>query len=170
MPEETRDPGELHYHYSREERTASLPENMREPRGRRGIFRGNRSLLITLIDVAFLVILVVVFSLISRIMGDNTVLPGYTVSANASAFGDRVLVSVKVQSREEKSTAEAVRIRIGYPESNNRVELNDYLPAEKRVEQIYRGSLPGDASQDEVRITFYSRSAMGSITTNIKEE
>ncbi len=170
MPDETRDPGAPRFHYDREERTASLPEDLQDARGKRNLFKGNRSLLITLIDVAFLVILVVVFSVVSRLLGDNTVLPNYTVSAGATAFGERVLVSVKIQAREDRDVAEAVRIRIGYPGSGDRVELNDFLPAEKGNEEIYRGSLLGDASEQEVRITLYTQSAMGSINTRIKEE
>lgn len=170
MPDETNDPGIPRFHYNREERMASLPEHLQDRRGKRSLFKGNRSLLITLIDVAFLVILVVVFSVVTRLLGDNTVLPDYTVSTRAFLFGERVLVSVTIQAREDRDTAEAVRIRIGYPESSDRVELNGFLPTKKGTEEIYRGSLPGKASEQEVRITLYTKSSAGSINTRIRDE
>ncbi len=170
MKEETRDPGAIKYHYNRDERTASLPDRVRERSERTGILRGNRSLLITLLDVAFLVALVVVFSVVSRLMGDSSLLPGYTVSARASAFGDRVLVSVTVEALEEREGPEAVRIRIGYPDGRALIELNDFLPADKKAEQIYRGSLPFDAGNSEVKITLLTGSNAGSLTTKIREE
>jgi len=170
MGEETREPGAIKYHYNREERTASLPDRVKESRGKGRILRGNRSLAITFLDVAFLVALIIVFSAVSRLMGDNSIIPGYTISVKATAFGERVFVSVKIQARKDSAAAEAVRIRIGYPGSGDRVELNDFLPAVRKTEQIYRGSLSFDSSREEVRITVYSGTEMGSMTARIKEE
>jgi len=168
MKEETREPGVPRYHYSREERTASLPETMREKPQGKGIFRGNRSLAITLIDVVFLLMLIAVLSVVNRLMGDNTILPGYTISAEASVSGDRVLVIIKVKARDDSETAEQVRIRIGYPEGRDRIELNDFLPTEDNSEQIYRGSLRHDQTQTQVRIAFFAGTSAGTMTAKIK--
>ncbi len=170
MKEESREPGELRYHYNREERTAGLPDYLRNRSRKKGIFRGNRSLVITLIDVVFLVILFVVISVVTRLMGDNTVIPGYTVSASATVFGDRVLVSAKVTAREDSEQSKSVRVRIGYTEGGYRIELDDFLPAAQGVEEIYRGSLIRDSSQKQVKIEFYTDDASGSMTARIKAE
>jgi hypothetical protein len=103
-------------------------------------------------------------------MGDSSVLPGYTVSATASAFGDRVLVSVKVEARQESGEPEPVRIRIGYAGGRPLVELNDFLPVEDRAEQIFRGSLPLDTGSSEVNVTLLTESGAGSLTAKIREE
>ena len=171
MREESREPGVPKYHYDRGERLASLPEHIRDrPKKKKGILRGNRSLVITLIDVVFLIMLFAVFSVVSRIMGDNTVLPGYTVTAKASVFGERVLVSTTVKARDEKEEAASVRLRISYPVGGGRIELDDFLPAEDGSQQIYRGSLGRDQTQTQIKIDFFTDVAMGSITVRIKDE
>jgi hypothetical protein len=171
MREESRDPDIPKYHYDREKRLASLPDRIRDrPKKKKGFLRGNRSLVITLIDVAFLVMLFAVFSIVSRFMGDNTVLPGYTVTAKASVFGERVLVSATVKARDAKEEAVLVRVRISYPEGGGRIELDDFLPAEDGAQQIYRGSLARDETQTQVEIDFFTDAARGSITTRIKDE
>ena len=170
MREETSEPEAIRYHYNREERTASLPEGLRDGRRKGGILRGNRSLLITLLDVFFLIMLVVVVSVITRVTGGRNVLPGYNVSANAFAFEDRVLVGVKVKARENREEAEAVRIRIAYPEGEGRIELNDFLPAKSGAEEIYRGSLTRDSGQTRVRIELFTEESTGSMSARIKEE
>jgi hypothetical protein len=171
MREESRYPDKLHFHYRREERTASLPERIRDrPHKKRGFLRGNRSLTITLIDVVFLVMLFAVFSVVSRLMGDNTILPGYTISAKAATFGDRVLVSATVKARETAEGESPIRVRFSYPDGGTRVEVDDFLPTEKGEKRIYRGALIHDPGREEVRIEFFSPDAMGSLNTRIKEE
>ena len=169
MKEETREPGEPQFHYNREERTALLPDSIRD-RQRNGVFRGNRSLLITLIDVVFLVILVLVFSVVSRVMGDATIIRGYSISAKASVFDDRVLVSIKIRAKKDFEIAEQLRIRISYPEGNERVEVGDFLPERAGKEQIYRGALPHDAGQRKVVIVFFAGANRGSMTATIRAE
>jgi hypothetical protein len=171
MREESRDPGVPRYHYSREERTAFLPEHIRDrPRKKRGLLRGNRSLAITLIDVVFLVMLFAVFSVVSRLMGDNTILPGYTISAKAAMFGDRVLVSTTVEAREDSEVEPSLRVRFSYPDGKGRVEVIDFLPATKGEKQIYRGALVGDPNQNKVYIELISGEKSGSLEARIKGE
>jgi hypothetical protein len=169
VKEETRDPGAPKYHYNREERMASLPDAIRS-RQRRGILRGNRSLMITLIDVVFLVLLVVIFSFVGRLAGNTNVIPGYAVNADAIEFGDRVLVSVKVKARETPVEIGVVRIRLRYPEGGERVEINEYLPGEKNVEETYRGALPYDGEQTRIVIDFITGDSRGSLTEKIRRE
>ncbi len=171
MREESKEPSVLRYHYDRDERLASLPDHIRERSlKKRGIFRGNRSLVITLINVAVLIVLIAVISAVSRTMGDNTILPGYAISAKAAVFGDRVLVSTSVKAREEKKEPASVRVHISYPDGGGRIELDDFLPAEDGEKQIYRASLDRDPAQTHVKVDFYSETGVGSITARIKDE
>lgn len=170
MSEETREPGTVRYHYNREERRASLPDHLRDTSKKKGILRGNRSLLITLIDVVFLVMLVIVISVFYRVRGDGNILQGYAVSAGAITFGDNVLVSVKVKAREDRVEAQPVRIRIGYPAGGTRIELSGFLPEAGGVEEIYRGSLPLSPEQTQIRIDLFADETTGSMTVRIREE
>ena len=169
MNQESKEPGEIRYHYNREERMAALPDHVREP-GRKGIFRGNRSLLITLLDVAFLILLVAVFSVISLMTGNAGAIPGYSASAQASQFDDRVLVSVKMVAREEHDTAEMLRIRIRYPEGSEVVEVSGYLPTEKGSEAIFRGALAYDAAQSRLVLDLSSGGSRGSLKERVRPE
>ncbi len=169
MKKETEDPGALHYFYNREERMAYLPDHVRD-RGRKGVFKGNRSLLITLIDVVFLILLVGVFAVITLMTGNTRAVRGYTVTAKASQFDDRVLVSIKIVAKEDREVTERVRIRISYPEGNERIEISDFLPSEKGGEGILRGALSFDKNQSRLNIDFFVNGARGSIKTRIRKE
>ena len=169
MKEESRDPEELYFHYDREERMAGLPSHVGRKSGK-GIFRRNRSLLITLIDVVFLVILVVVFSVVIRLRGDTSLVPGYTVTARAVAFEERVLVSVKVVARTDDANDERLRMQIAYKESPTRVEIDGYLPNGRGAEQVYRGALDLKPSEDKIVIRFFTADTQNSTSVKIKKE
>ena len=114
--------------------------------------------------------LIAVFSVVNRIMGDNTILPGYTITAKAAVFAERVLVSSTVKARDEKEAAASVRVRISYPDGTGRIELDDFLPVEDGARQIYHGSLGRDPAQTQVKIDFFTNAAIGSMTARIKDE
>ncbi|MAG13876.1 MAG: hypothetical protein CMN78_04710 [Spirochaetales bacterium] len=170
MKEESREPGKPIYHYKREDRTSSLPERVRG-REKRGIFRGNRSLLITTLDLVFLAILVVVFLVLMRAKGDTTILPGFAISAQATEYGNLILVSVKTKNEQDETTdSRHVRIVLGFPEGTERVELDGFLPDTSGVEAIFRGSLPAGTNNRRVRIDVYSGEYSGTLHARIKGE
>jgi hypothetical protein len=169
MKEESRDPGAVRYFYNREERMAALPDHVQRP-SRKGVFKGNRSLLITLIDVAFLILLVAAFSVFSLMTGNARVIPGYSATAKASQFDDRVLVSIRVVAREDHDEAQTVRIRLSYPEGSERVEVSGYLPTEKGSEVVFRGALPYDADQSRLIIDLFANGSQGSLKERIRRE
>jgi hypothetical protein len=169
VKQESKSPGELHFHYNRDERMAGLPENVGRKTGK-GIFRGNRSLIITLLDVVFLVILIVIFSVIIRMRGDTTILPGFSITARAVAFEDRVLVSIKAAARRDHDEEARLRIRMGYPEASRWIEIDGFLPSTDGDEQVYRGALDLVPAEGKITIYFYSNSEQGSMTAKIKEE
>ena len=172
MKEETREPGKPIFRYNREERLASLPDHIanRGSGGKRGILRGNRSLLITIIDVVFLILLVVVFSVIARFRGDTAVLPGYTISAQATEYGNQVLISIKAEKRKDPGEETHVRIALSYPEEPDRVELDGFLPSKIGEETFFRGVLPVSRTARRVRIEMFTEDASGTILSKIRSE
>ncbi len=169
MKEESRSPGEMHFHYNRDERMAKLPEHIGQ-KSRRGFLRGNRSLIITLLDVLFLVILVVIFSVVMRMQGDTTIIPGFSITARAVAFDDRVLVSIKAVAKRDHEEEVQVRIRLGYEEIARWIEVDGFLPAAKGEEQVYRSALDIEPTERKIVVYFYSQDNEGSMSTRVTRE
>ena len=169
MKEESREPGQPIFRYNREERMSSLPEHIGK-KIKRGIFRGNRSLLITAIDVVFLLLLVVVFSVLIKLKGDTSVIPGYSVSARAIEYGNRVLVSVTAEKRNDDKAENHARIILSFPDSAERVEISGFLPEKRGDELVFRGALPSIPGKHQVLIELFAGQVSGSILSRIRNE
>jgi len=99
--------GNYHYHYNREERLALSPR-LREAlecgeKRKRGflslVLRGNRGMVFLLVDVAILLVLFLIYSIL---MAGGDALwnkDGYSFRLSAHAHGDKVLVALRITRR-----------------------------------------------------------------------
>jgi hypothetical protein len=95
-PESDR-PGELHFHYSREERENALGSlRKRTPQG---FLARNRHLMMILVDI--LVLCVVFIFLLPQIMSGSRLLLGYRLDLRATVFDGTILASLKAENNGE---------------------------------------------------------------------
>jgi hypothetical protein len=151
--EEYRNPGEMVFHYNREERIKSLSSEIRD-RKPKGILKGNRSLLILLIDILVIIILYVLLTPLLRGPGDSVVKEGYRFSLEAFVYNQECLVRVKIdlekvekEEEQEIPPHQLVNITTYIEDHNLSVETADILPQEEGDTRILRSSF--DLSQIE---------------------
>jgi hypothetical protein len=133
---------DLHFHYSREQRLSMPNAPDLAMRGKKGILKGNRSLVILLVDVLLIFILFVVYRYFFY-------RPSY-VTLRGMAVSDRVIASVRVARRQESVTqAEPGRVYVRFLLKDEEIRLSEELPTIRGAAVELTASLliPGKGQQ-----------------------
>ncbi len=142
---ESQEPGQFTYHYNREERVSKLPREIQDRLAGRlpgGIFRRNRSLLITLISLgAIAVVWFVLLPLLqTRASG---VLEGNRFTLEAFAYENKVLISLKAAPVGKGApSAPGFTARFSALPGGGSVEAEGSVGRAAAASQILRASLP----------------------------
>ena len=167
--EEIKETGKLHFHYDREDRIKNLSGAKPEQTGTKGLFRRNRSLFITLLDVIVLIILFVIVTLLFRTRSAAEPIPGYAITARAATFDDRILINITFTSlRDSDADPSGVRIVLSHGDIS-RQELMDVLPGKEGQQRIVRGTLPIKSSEKKVLIEIFSGEHTAKLDIEIEE-
>ena len=167
--EETREPGKLHFHYDREQRRRSLPERIREPRPR-GFLRGNRSLVITLIDLFVIAVLFVIVWFFLRSGNRSDTLEGYHFDLRAVAYDDRVFVTLTIDPRENDLDGGLVQANLRYEEGGIKLTLSDVLPVSEEGNRNLRASIPLDPEAEKIYADLFIAETSLTIQAKIDRE
>lgn len=142
---ESHEPGQFTYHYNRDERVSKLPKQIQDRLAGKlpgGIFRRNRSLLITLISL--IIIALVWFVLLPLLRTPSSgVLEGNRFTLAAFAYESRALISLKVAPEGRgRPSAPIFTARFSAAQGGASVEAEGNLSAGGTSPQILRASLP----------------------------
>ncbi|KGE73556.1 hypothetical protein [Spirochaeta lutea] len=96
------------FHYSREERLGMMARNRGEEQ-KQSWFKRNRVLIITLLDIVFLVIIAVLFNTVLAPKPWKTSTPGYTLSLETHEFGPELLNQLILTPVDENLTSLSIR-------------------------------------------------------------
>jgi len=133
------------YHYNKEERL-SLSDTLSKTPKRGGIFRGNRGLIILLIDVAIIALVAVIMLQIFPKDNQNTIkIGGYQFETKVLVSEDGILyihTNISAQNAEKAASYadEIVKIQYSLGENSASTRITDILPA-KNEERTLRTSL-----------------------------
>ena len=158
------------YHYNREERLSKNP-NLPENPGKTGWLKGNKGLVIVLIEILVLVLVfALVYPFFARKKGEIEY-EGYSFSLKALRFGNDVLVSVKIlaSAEEAKSSSDLVFCDVLMQAGNVSLKERWPLPVPGR-EVIFRAVIeaPGPAKTLKAQIILGEKELF--ITCPIQEE
>lgn len=142
--EEYRNPGEMVFHYNREDRMKSLSPEIQN-RKPKSILKGNRSLIILLIDILVIIILYVILTPLLRGPGETVVQEGYRFGLEAFVYNQECLVRLKIELEKEEDEVEIpphqlVNVIIFLEDHNLSDETADILPQEEGESRILRSS------------------------------
>lgn len=167
--EEFKETGKLHFHYDREDRIKNLAGARPEQTGIKGLFRRNRSLFITLLDVLVLIILFVIVTFIFKTRSAAEPIPGYSISARAATFDDRLLINTTFTAvRDSENEPSGVRVVLSHG-NVSRQELMDVLPGKEGEQRVVRGTLPIKSSEKKVLIEIFSGEHTAKLDIKIEE-
>ena len=141
---ESRQPGDLNFHYNREEREASLGDDVRN---RQHLSFWGRNLHLMLIFVDILVMTAVVIFLLPHIRGRSAEAAGYSFSMNVTLFDGTILAAVKAEPGDGASD-QNVEVRLGVLPEGRTTSLYDILSPEG--ENIIRGRIPYHAGDTDL--------------------
>lgn len=174
-------PGQYEYHYSRDERLDSAPEEVRNPSWRRtGILKGNKPLKIMLLD---LVVIVVGFTIVTQVLPlirRERTLAGYRLTFSAFAYDADTLLTLRAVSTARIGQTEPalVRVRFGAvadvrgaePEEGEVIEVQEPLSGVPGEETAVRGRLPGTAGAKRVFAEVTIRGETHRLETPVRRE
>lgn len=140
---ESYSPGDVHFHYSREERYRYLSPEIANPTKKKGIFKGNRGLIILLVDILLILLLYFILNPLLQRYASNTDFMGYEVRLGAFSYEEEVFISLRFLAEEPAETASGaegtlVRVLFSLEGSDAVVEETDLLPPRKGAERIIR--------------------------------
>jgi hypothetical protein len=167
--EEIKEAGKLHFHYDREARLKNLSNALPEQTGTKGLFRRNRSLFITLLDVLVLIILFVIVTLLFRTRSAAEPIPGYGVTVSAAAFEDRILINTTFTAvKDSEDAPSGVRVVLSHGDTS-RQEILDVLPGKEGEQRIVRGTLPIKSPEKKVLIEIFSGEHSAKLDVKIEQ-
>lgn len=165
---ESYSPGDVHYHYDREERYRYLSPEIAHRTKKKGIFKGNRGLIILLIDILLILLLYFILNPLLQGRASGADFMGYEIRLRAFSYEGEVFMSLRFVTAEPDAAAEAaeaaddgaagtlVRVFFSLEGSETVIEETDLLPLREGGERVVRTRITPvgkpESARAEVRI------------------
>lgn len=170
MPESF-EPGDLNYHYNREEREALLSEDAKKLLTTKSrFFSINKRSLLILADILFIMIVAVIFIPLS-VSGNTTArIEGFKGVLTAYEYDGQILVSLKVNSMKEGADNGFVKAEFSIDDEEPIVDM-DILPSKEKELIILRASFPvKEYREKKISCDFEINDSVKRLTARIKKE
>ena len=138
---------EVSFHYDRAEREALRHDAWKKPQG--GFFRRNKGLTLSIIDVAFVLVLLLVYLIFLRPLAERTRIGGYRIEGEAVLFDGEVLVGVTVDDTSPDDRSALPQVNRVVTLSALGLEARDLVPA-SGGRRVVRLRIPEERLPDEV--------------------
>ncbi len=137
------------YHYDRAKRLALPNAPDLSTRGRKGIFKGNRSLLILLIDIVVICLLALFYKFFLYTPPFQARVAGYTVTLRGFAFQGGVVGNLQVEKTDVD--ARDGRIYVHFVSGDADLRLSSALPGKPGKSVELTGTLYPEGEPDELQ-------------------
>lgn len=150
--DESKEDGEIRFHYNREERTGSGDSSGEGKPLLWRIFRMNRSTLIILLDILVLSVVFVIFR--PMLFSTDHILEtdDYKVELSGFLFEDTAYVSLKVLALEDTAGG-PMSMLVWSGGATEKTALSDTVPVTEGKERVMRLELPVAEESDQVHAT-----------------
>jgi hypothetical protein len=191
MNKETREkresysPGDVHFHYDREERYRYLSPEVAHRTKKRGLFKGNRGLIILLIDILLILLLYFILNPLLQGRASSSDFMGYEVGLRAFFYGDEVFVSLRfladpspadsvegepATDAEDLQEGPLVRVNFSLEDGDTRVEASDILPVRAGGERVIRARITPERHPESARAEVRIGDETLTLETDIRPE
>ncbi len=161
----------FNYHYNREERLKTLSCEVKD-RKRTGFLKGNKALIILLLDIVLIVIITVfIFPFINSISNAGHI-NGCSVLIKGFKFDGKTYLSVKIKRREERkeNDSRGVKIEFYYEDSKILKLIHEVFPAKKNVERIFHYEIDNKNDLETIFAKISAGSGVIKIKTVLKKD
>ena len=139
---ETHDPGELHFHYNREDREAMLSEETKRVLTKTKLFTMNRRNMIILADIAVILLFTMIFAPFALGGRNNLSFQGYRTALKAYEFDGNILISLRVEAKEDNPIENGLINAVFSVEGSDvEIEAVDNLPVSVEQPRILRAEI-----------------------------
>lgn len=182
---ESYSPGDVHFHYDREERYRYLSPDIAH-RTKKGIFKGNRGLLILLIDILLILLLYFILNPLLQGRASSSEFMGYEVRLRAFSYEEEVFISLRFVAEEPEETADSrgdaepaagetsegplVRVMFSLEGDGRVIEETDILPVRAGAERVLRARLIPERRAESARAEVSIGGETISLETDIRPE
>ena len=171
MPE-SYEPGDLNFHYNRDDREAMLSEETKKMLTKTKLFSMNRRNKIILADIGIILLFTMIFVPIFMGGKSNAKIDGFKSTLKAYEYDGSILVSLKVEaSKDNLQEAGLVNAVFSVEGIENSIETIDLLPAEIDKPRILRAEFSSDNTEEDwALVDFEINGKKRSLSTKIKSE
>ncbi len=154
---ESYSPGDSHFHYNREERHRYLSPEITNRTKKKGIFKGNRGLIILLIDVLLILLLYFILNPLLQGRASSSDFMGYEVRLRAFFYEDEVFISLRFTAEDPTEAAEGApagpptRVLFSLEGGETVVEETDILPVGEGDERVVRTRMTPTGKPESAR-------------------
>ncbi len=146
---ESYEPGDLNFHYNRDEREAMLSEETKKYLTRsKKRFTLNRRNMIILIDIVVIVLITMIFVPLGLSGRSSTRVDNFITTLRAYEYNGRILVSLKVESgKDNPDEAGIVSVIFSIEDGEETFDSVDLLPSEAAEPRIFRAEFPASGNE-----------------------
>jgi len=147
---ESKEDGEIRFHYKREERIGDTEESGgKDKTSFWKIFRLNRTTLIVLLDIIVLTVVFIIFR--PMMSGNDNILETDTFRAELSGFlfDEKAYVSIRVEALQ-KNSGGSIAVQVWYDENEQRFSLTDTAPRNTGEVTTVRVEIPAEGESESI--------------------
>ncbi len=169
---ESYEPGDLNFHYNREDREAMLSEETKRVLTKTKIFTMNKRNMIILADIAVILLFTMIFAPIVLVGKSNVKIDGFRSNLKAYEYDGSILVSLRVEaSKDNRQESRLVTAEFSVDGIEETVEVIDLLPSEIDSPRILRAEIPADDNTgDRVSVQVEINEKTRKLSAKIKQE
>jgi hypothetical protein len=171
MPE-SHEPGDLHFHYNREDREAMLSEETKRVLRKSKLFTMNRRNMIILADIAVILLFTMIFAPIVLGGKSNAAIDGFRTNLKAYEYDGLILVSLRVETKKDNPQESGlVSAAFSLNDEENRIEEIDLLPSEALKPRVLRAEFKAtDLEKTKVFVSIDINGTKRNLSTTVKKE
>jgi hypothetical protein len=141
----------MNYRYSREERRAMDNAPELASRLRKGVLRGNRSLLIVLLDVLLIVFMFIIFRVFLYKPQSSAAMNGFEIELSGRVVGESLFAVATIRNEDGEGSAETAYLTFRLGDDEQR--LSSRLPAERGGVEEAAVLLPYADPEERIEVT-----------------
>ena len=169
---ESYEPGDLNFHYNREDREAMLSEETKRVLQKSKLFTMNRRNMIILADIAVILLFTMIFAPIAMGGRSHARIDGFRSSIRAYEYDGSILISLKVEAKEDNPREDGLVSAVFYIDGRDEsFDSVDLLPSAIDTPRVLRAEFPAEEDgRSKAAVDIEINGVKRTLTTGVRKE